>query len=177
MAILYRPALCLLALYLLAACGSKQEQATTPPPPSVQAVEVVYQEGRAAYEAGNYTEAIDKFVSVVQADPRHTNALVNWGAALSRSGNPEEAIKKYQLALLQDPDKAEAYYNWGVALERLGKHQEAVERYDQALALNVHLSTPALRRYIDRHRPQEQESRVKSPMPGVSPMTSPSYRR
>jgi len=176
MAIRYRPALCLLALCLLVACGG-EEQAKVPPPPTALTVEAVYQEGRAAYEAGKYTEAIDKFVYVVQTDPHHTNALVNWGAALSRSGKLEDAIAKYKLALLQDPDKAEAYYNWGVTLERMGKHQEAIERYDQALALNVHLSTPALRRYIERHRPQEQESRVKSMMPMTSPTTSPGYRR
>ena len=135
---LYRSLLCLLALCLLAACA--KEEAKVLPPASPLTVEVVYQEGRAAYEAGKYPEAIEKFVYVVRTDPQHTNALVNWGAALSRSGKPAEAIEKYQLALLQDPDKAEAYYNWGVALERMGKHQEAIERYDQALALNVHLS-------------------------------------
>src|SRR5215510_13445588 len=102
MATLYRVTMCLLALCLLAACASKQEQAQAPPAPTPQTLDVVYQEGRAAYEAGNYPEAIEKFVYVVRADPHHTNALVNWGAALSRSGKPADAIAKYQLALLQD---------------------------------------------------------------------------
>jgi tetratricopeptide (TPR) repeat protein len=132
---------------------------------------MVYQEGRADYEAEKYAEAAEKFAQVVQAEPQHINALINWGSALSRSGQPEKAIPKFQQALLQDPTKAEAYYNWGVALERLGKHQEAAEKYEAALALRADLLTPALQRYLERQRPQEQDSSVKSPLPMITPDT------
>jgi tetratricopeptide (TPR) repeat protein len=165
MAKIYRPALCLLAILLLCACSSQKqsEVAATPQP---LAIEMVYQEGRAAYEAEKYTEAAEKFAQVAQADPQHLNALINWGSALSRSGQPDKAIPKFQQALLIDGTKAEAYYNWGVALARLGKHQEAIEKYESALALRADLiTTPGLQHYLERHRLQEQETRIKAPVP------------
>lgn len=165
MAKIYRAALCLLVIPLLCACNS-QKQSTVAATPKPLTIEMVYQEGRAAYEAEKYPEAAEKFAQVVQAEPQHINALINWGSALSRSGKPDNAIPKFQQALLIDPAKAEAYYNWGVALERLGKHREAMEKYESALALRADLMTPGLQRYLERHRPQEQETRIKAPMPG-----------
>jgi tetratricopeptide (TPR) repeat protein len=173
-------------LFLLAACNS-QKQAEVASAPGSLTAEMLYQEGRAMYLAGEelerqgrheeatgkFTEASLKFASVAQADPNHIHALINWGAALSRSGKLPQALSKFQEAVLKDPTKAEAYYNWGVALERQAKHKDAVEKYENALALNADLATPALRRYLERHRPQEQESRIKSTLP----MTAPNTRR
>lgn len=176
MVYLLRPAvLGLLMLSVLTACGSETRPAAVPPGATALTLDAIYQEGRAAYEAGKFEEAAEKFARVVQADSQHTKALVNWGAALSRSGKPDQAISKFQQALLQDPGAAAAYYNWGVALQRLGRHPEAVERYAQALTLDSSIANPALQRYLDRHRPQQQEqdTRIKSSLP----MTAPGGRR
>jgi tetratricopeptide (TPR) repeat protein len=133
-------------------------------------LEQTYQEGRAAYEAGKFDEAAEKFARVVSADPLHLNALINWGSALSQSGKPLQAIPKYQQALMQDPNKAEAYYNWGVALERLRRHQEAVAKYEQALALRADLLTPTLSRYLENQRPLLQDNTQVGPsLPRASP--------
>jgi tetratricopeptide (TPR) repeat protein len=140
--------------------------------PGTPAFEQVYQEGRTAYEAGRFDEAAEKFARVVRADPEHFKALVNWGVALSRGGKPSQAILKFQQALAQDPDNlnnAEAYHNWGVALERLGNHQEAVKKFDQAVTLKAELLTPALQRYLLRHRPQQQEIQIESLPPPPPP--------
>jgi tetratricopeptide (TPR) repeat protein len=160
-------------LMLVACSRQKPPEVAATPPPGPLATEMLYQEGRAAFEAEKYDVAAEKFARVVQVDPEHLNALINWGSALSRSGKPALAIPRFQLALLKDPTKAEAYYNWGVALERQGKHAEAVEKYENALSLRADLSTPTLQQYMERHRPQERESRVKSSLP----MTTPGIRR
>jgi tetratricopeptide (TPR) repeat protein len=152
----YRRILFLCTVLGLVSCSSNKPQgaalASLP-----LTLEQTYQEGRAAYEAGKFDEAAEKFAWVVSADPQNLNALINWGSALSQGGKPVQAIPKYQQALTQDPDKAEAYYNWGVALERLGKHQEAVTKYEQALALRADLMTPPLRRYLEHQRPLLQD--------------------
>jgi tetratricopeptide (TPR) repeat protein len=177
-----RLTLLLLTTLVLAACGGAKPSkvALAPSPP---AVEQTYQVGRAAYEAGvalertgrfaeatlRFNEAAEHFARVVQADPQHLHALINWGSALSRGGKPAEAITKFQQALEQNPNKAEAYYNWGVALERMGDHMEAVRRYEQALALKADILTPELQRYLERYRPLEQDTRIKSTLPRAAP--------
>jgi tetratricopeptide (TPR) repeat protein len=164
----YRHVLLLCAVLGLVSCSSsKPEGAALASLPLT--LEQTYQEGRAAYEAGKFDDAAEKFARVVSADPQNLNALINWGSALSQGGKPVQAIPKYQQALMQDPNKAEAYYNWGVALERLGRSQEAVAKYEQALALRADLLTPALRRYLERQRPLLQDdTRVGPSLPGSS---------
>jgi tetratricopeptide (TPR) repeat protein len=153
----YRRVLFLCAVLGLVSCNStKPKDAALASLPLT--LEQTYQEGRAAYEAGKFDEAAERFARVVSADPLNLNALINWGSALSQSGKPMQAIPKYQQALMQDPNKAEAYYNWGVALERLGRHQEAVAKYEQALALRADLMTPTLRQYLERQRPLLQDN-------------------
>ena len=132
------------------------------PPQEASALEQLYEEAKAAYRAGRYAEAAAKFARVVQADPQHVRALINWGVALSRGGKPQQAIPKFQQALVLDPAQAEAYYNWGVALERLGRHAEAVAKYERAIELNAKLLTPTLKRYLERHRPLTQDTAIES---------------
>jgi Flp pilus assembly protein TadD len=161
MATSYKLVLGVLIAVLVGACSSTQQSASIPAPGSLP-LEQLYQEGRIAYEAGRFDEAVDKFARVVQSDPLHLKALINWGAALARSGNIAEAILKYQQALTLDPNSAEAYYNWGVALERLGHHQEAVDKYNIAVALKTQILTPELDRYLQRQRARLQENQIKS---------------
>jgi tetratricopeptide (TPR) repeat protein len=165
-----RVVLCILIAAMIGAC-SKTTSSVDSVAPSPLALEQLYQEGRTAYVAGRFNEAIDKFAQVVRNDPQHLNALINWGAALSRSGKPLEAIPKYQQAIAQDPNNAEAYYNWGVALERLGIHEEALDKYDKAVALKAQLLTPELERYLQRQRAKQQETQIKSAP--VKPETRP----
>lgn len=148
---------------LLASCQSTQQQATVASEAGTPTLEQQYQAGRAAYEAGDFVTATEKFAEVANADPERINALINWGAALAQSGKPLEAIPKYQQALARDPNNAAAYYNWGVALERLRKHAEAIEKYEHAIALQSELLTPALQSYLQRQRPLVQDTQIGTP--------------
>jgi tetratricopeptide (TPR) repeat protein len=147
---------------IVTACQSAP-QATGAPAAGTPTLEQLYQEGRAAYEAGDFATAAERFAEVANADPEHVKALINWGAALASSGQPLEAISKYQQALARDPNNAAAYYNWGVALERLRKHAEAIEKYERAVALQSDLLTPTLQSYLKRRRPLLQDTQIGTP--------------
>ena len=149
----------------LMSCQSTQQSSAAAVVPETVVLEQLYQEGRAAYEAGNFTVAAEKFARVAGADATNLNALINWGAALARDGQPLEAISKYQLALARDPNNAAAYYNWGVALERLRRDAEAVEKYEHAIALQSDLLTPMLQAYLERQRSRKQDTQISTPPP------------
>lgn len=150
-------------LIILAASGSCQstksgsEIALQPGSPEL---EQLYQEGRAAYLSEDYQAAAAAFARVVEIDPTHIKALINWGVSLSRGGNPKEAIAKFEQALARDPNNAWAMYNLGVALERLGEHEAAITRYKQAVALDSTLLTPEMKRYLQRKEPKGQDSAI-----------------
>ncbi|MBY5425148.1 MULTISPECIES: VWA domain-containing protein [Rhizobium] len=75
------------------------------------------QQGRIAFERGNYDEAADRFV-----DPM-------WkGVALYRAGKFREAIDAFASI-----DTAESWYDQGNALLQLSKFEQAVAAYEKAL--------------------------------------------
>lgn len=75
------------------------------------------QQGRRAFEQGDFQGAAEKF-----ADPA-------WrGAALYRAGRFQDAIDAFA-----ESDTAESYYNQGNALMHLDKAEEAITVYKQAL--------------------------------------------
>ena len=158
--------LLLSALVLLTSCQkSTDPRAEAALEPGSPALEQLYQEGRAAYQASRFDEAAMAFERVVEVDPQHLNALINWGVALSSGSSPEAALPKFQQALSREPNNASALYNLGVAYQRLGQHAEAIEQYDRAVALNQALLTPALQRYLQRQRPKLQDAEINIPPP------------
>jgi Ca-activated chloride channel family protein len=78
------------------------------------------QQGRFAYDRGNYAAAADRF-----SDPM-------WrGTALYRAGRYDEAIDAFA-----GVDSAESYFDQGNALAQLGKLAPAVAAYQEALKRN-----------------------------------------
>lgn len=148
------------AALLLASCQSTQSQIDAALKPGSPELEDLYQSGRAAYLEEKYEEAAFIFARVVEVDPDHLNALINWGATLSRSGDLKGALEKYDQALARDPNNGATLYNKGVTLERLGKHAAAIEYYDMALTRDASLMTPALQRYLKRQRPKTQDTEI-----------------
>jgi tetratricopeptide (TPR) repeat protein len=158
--------LLLSTLVLLSSCQkSTTPKSETALEPGSPALEQLYQEGRAAYQASHFIEAAAMFERVVEVDPQHLHALINWGAALSSGNKPEVALPIFQQALSRDPNNVAALYNLGVAYQRLGQHAEAIEQYDRAVALNQAMLTPALQRYLQRQRPKLQETQINVPSP------------
>ena len=157
----------------LVACSSQQIPQTTLLP-NTPGLESVYQDGRLAFKAQRYPEAVRHFARVAAGDPGHLKARLNWAAALSYSNKPAEAIVQCQNVLDSDPTNAEAYYQWGAVLVRQGQHQEALEKIEQALALKpiteLLQEAPAmqqsLRAYLSRQRPQRTDAEVVRPSAG-----------
>ena len=160
----------LLALVaLLAACGAKDEQPAPLSAEDTEQLEQVYQEGRAAYQAGRYEDAAGHFARVANADPEHVKARINWGASLSRGSRPLEALGHFQQVLEQEPDNAAALYNWGAALARLGRHEEALDKFDRARDLGSLDLPPNLQRAFDGYLSRQRRADPGTPADGNEP--------
>ncbi|MEW6230990.1 MAG: L,D-transpeptidase family protein, partial [Chloroflexota bacterium] len=76
---------------------------------------MLYVEGEAHYNAGNWDEAINKFAAIYEEDPDYKGDMeklyasyYNKGYALERTGRLVEAKQQYQLALQVNPNGPEA---------------------------------------------------------------------
>jgi tetratricopeptide (TPR) repeat protein len=169
MVTIFRLVVLLMILVATGACQSTKAGPAMVLEPGSPGLEQLYQEGRAAYLAEDYQAAATTFARVVEIDPTHLNALINWGASLSRGGNPREAIPKFEQALARDPNHAWAMYNLGVALQRLGEHEAAVTQYKLAVARDSSLLTPGMKRYMQRREPKQQETEInfREPTPSL----------
>jgi tetratricopeptide (TPR) repeat protein len=167
---LFRLVVLLMTLVGTGACQSNKIDPDTALKPGSPELELLYQEGRTAYLSEDYQTAAAIFERVVNIDPTHINALINWGVSLSRDGKPKEAIPKFEQALARDPNHAWAKYNLGVALERLGEHEAAITQYKQAIELSPAILTPEMVRYFERKGSKQQENAInlqESPAPSM----------
>lgn len=70
-----------------------------------QTVELLFEQGNTAQEAGNYTEAERLFRQAIQIEPNNFEAYKKLGNALYNQGKIEEAIASYQKALSLPDEK------------------------------------------------------------------------
>jgi len=145
-----------------------QEREKRPPIPGATAVIVLFallgitSNGFASpasalreYNAGNYTNALQEFEQLAQANTNDLRLIFNAGAAAYRATNFDAAMNDFQTATLS-PDlklQQQAYYNLGDTLYRLGElkfepdtegldamgktWQQAVKSYEHAAELNT----------------------------------------
>lgn len=161
-------------LMVLAATGACQSPKAGPEAalkPGSPELEQLYQEGRAAYISEDYQAAAATFARVVESDPTHLKALINWGVSLSRGGNPKDALPKFEMALARDPNHAWAMYNLGVALQRMGEHEAAIAQYKLAVERDSTLLTPEMQDYLRRKEPRRLNSEIN--MQGSPPSSTP----
>ncbi len=160
MVVIFRLVVLLIALVATGACQSTKSSSKTVLQPDSPELEQLYQTGRAAYLSEDYQAAAETFAQVVESDPTHIKALVNWGASLSRGGNPKDAIPKFEQALARDPNHAGAMYNLGVSLQRLGEHEAAIVQYKRAIERDASFLTPQMKSYFERKEPKKQDSEI-----------------
>lgn len=100
--------------------------------------------GRMAFQAGDFSAALDAFGKAVDANPESVPARVNLGATLSQTGNPEGAIAQFRQALELDPENQSAHYNLASLLRRQDDLEGARHHLEKAIELNPHDSAAHL---------------------------------
>ncbi|NJL57343.1 tetratricopeptide repeat protein [bacterium] len=102
-------------------------------------IEILFQQGSAAQEAGNYAEAEAIWRKLLQIEPDEVAAEVaawnNLGLALAEQGKWDEAVTSYRRAIELDPNFAPAHSNLGNILRQQGKLEEAASHYRRAIEI------------------------------------------
>ena len=89
----------------------------------------------AAHKAGELAKAERLYMTILDADPDHADALQRLGVIECQRGRSENGIRLMETALLIDPRHAGALHNRGNAFFELARLPEAIKSYRQALAV------------------------------------------
>jgi predicted O-linked N-acetylglucosamine transferase (SPINDLY family) len=89
----------------------------------------------ALHQAGRLMEAEPLYHKVLQAHPRHFDALHLIGVIHYQRGEYDQAVRRIDQALKINPNVAAAHNNRGSVLKGLGRPKEALASYDRAIAL------------------------------------------
>jgi protein O-GlcNAc transferase len=104
----------------------------TPPDP--------FQTALGLHQAGKLAEAEQIYRQILQANPRHADALHQLGLVAHQVGRHEAAIQAISQAIAIAPTTASYHNNLGEAFRMLGRIDEARKCYEQALRLDPSLA-------------------------------------
>ncbi|MDM8519703.1 tetratricopeptide repeat protein [Anaerolineales bacterium HSG6] len=108
---------------------------TDTPEPELSAEEL-YGQGEAAYDAGNFSEAIELFDQAIELDDEFANAYNNRGLSYYELGESNQALADFNQAIKLAGDDSTPYNNRGIVYDDLGNYDQALTDYDQAIALD-----------------------------------------
>jgi predicted O-linked N-acetylglucosamine transferase (SPINDLY family) len=97
--------------------------------------EAMLREAMRLHQAGQLAEAGRLYAAVLQASPRHFQALYLYGFVRFQSGDFAEAERLIGEAIAINPRVPDAFYNRGCALQMLRRNEEAIACFDSAIAL------------------------------------------
>jgi tetratricopeptide (TPR) repeat protein len=106
---------------------------------------LLYEEGEAAYAAGNYQSAVENFSKAVGLKPNWAEAHYALALSLIEMENLKAAIEELKQVVKLKPSyqlTVMSNYNLGNAYFDLGEFKEAIEAYKHAIELNPELSRP-----------------------------------
>jgi len=89
----------------------------------------------AAHRSGKLAEAEVLYKKVLQAEPRHFDALHMLGIVYAQLGRFEEAESLLRSAVTVDPDFPPCLHNYGNVLSKLNRFRDAIDQYDRALKI------------------------------------------
>ena len=92
-------------------------------------------QGLAALQQGNVTEAVPLLEAACQQDPNDYQAHLYLGAAYAQAGRHNDSVQVLTRAVQIEPGNAQARYNLGIALEKAGWPEQALTAVQQALTL------------------------------------------
>lgn len=84
---------------------------------------------------GKLLQALERYLQVVEIDPRQADAWNNMGVVLGELDRHEPAVEAFREALKIDPESSRAHYNLADALETLGQAPRALEHWRAYLKL------------------------------------------
>jgi len=90
---------------------------------------------RSFHQRGQIAEAEKVYRAILEAEPKHVDAMYLLGVALLQQHRFEAAEQQLRLAINLQPNVATLHYNRGIALQQLGRHQEALTSFNSAIAL------------------------------------------
>ena len=96
----------------------------------------MFAEATQRHEAGQWQDAERLYRSVLAADPRHADALHQFGVLAYQNGNHDVAVDLVKRAIDQAPANATYYNTLGGALLAIGCVAEAVAAFDCALRIS-----------------------------------------
>ena len=88
------------------------------------------------HQGGRFIEAERLYSLILEADPRHLDALHLLGVLAHQTGRQDEAVRIIGKAIAEDPRVPAFHNNLGNALKALGRWDEADTAYERATALN-----------------------------------------
>ena len=97
---------------------------------------VLFHQGLASSNKGEYEEAIQKYNEAVELNPNHAEFYNNRGNVKNKLRQYQEAISDFNKAIELDPNDAKAYHNRGVAKCHLEQYREAVSDFNKAIELD-----------------------------------------
>lgn len=123
-------------LWALVACLALPAQAWAAGP--LQRDHPLVEQGREAYAAGNYEEALKAFEAAKKERPGDPAVDFNRGDALAKLGRVQEAEQAFRSVTESNRDdlRQKAWYNLGNLKATTGDKQEALKSYRRALTLD-----------------------------------------
>jgi len=104
--------------------GSEQDSITgdflTGTPSGGGAADALLAQGRAAFEQGNWSQAIEAFKKVLASDPNQPEAHAYMGLILAQAGHLEGALTAFDRALAAAPNLSMALWGKGMVLYQTG---------------------------------------------------------
>lgn len=90
-----------------------------------------------AYQAGNYSKAVQLYSDQIQINNQYAPILFNRALAFMRLENFQDAINDLSKVIKIEPNNADAYYAITLAYSRIGDHDKALDYIEQAEELDI----------------------------------------
>ena len=98
--------------------------------------QVHYDDGKAKYEAGEYSGAIPHFQRTLFLDPKHDDAEVHLAWCYYQLGNYTEATRHFRQVVARQPRWEGAWNGLGWSRYRAERYHLAIEAFQEALSLD-----------------------------------------
>lgn len=113
--------------------------------------EIRHTQGTIELALGRAKDAIDSFIAVLNAQPRHGKALLNLAVALKESGATAAGTAALETLIAFEPDNADAHFNLALNLLAAGEWARGFSAYEWRLRVpGLGPKTPASPRWDGR---------------------------